>query len=98
MEVFKTEQVIRVLRPTIHTSGDYTCRVATFMMEQAATHTLIIFGNNNHYLSIHYKQLFHYRPWGRPLPLTLLPAYLHQPVLLGLPGLPRAVPLPYLVQ
>ena len=43
-EVFKTDQVIRVLRPTIHTSGQYTCRVATFTQERATTHSLIVFG------------------------------------------------------
>ena len=44
-EGFKTDQVIRVLRPTIHTSGEYTCRVATFTQESATTHSLIVFGN-----------------------------------------------------
>ena len=44
-ELFKTDQVIRVLRPTIHTSGEYTCRVATFTQERATTHSLIVFGN-----------------------------------------------------
>ena len=43
---FKTEQVIRVVRPTIHTSGEYTCKVATFMEEQISTHHLLVFGKS----------------------------------------------------
>ena len=45
-EGYKTEQVIRVLRPTIHISGDFNCRVATFTQEYIGTHSLIVFGKN----------------------------------------------------
>ena len=41
---FRAEQVIRVSRPTIHTAGDYTCKVATFTQESASTHSLVVFG------------------------------------------------------
>ena len=38
------EQVVRVERPGVHLSGDYSCKVATFFTEQKSTHKLIIFG------------------------------------------------------
>jgi hypothetical protein len=41
---YKTEQVIRVVRPSIHMSGHYHCKVATFTQEDLSTHNLVIFG------------------------------------------------------
>ena len=40
---FRTEQIIRVMRPNIHLSGSYTCKVATFTQEETAIHHLVIF-------------------------------------------------------
>ena len=40
---YKTEQVIRVMRPNIHLSGVYTCKVSTFTQEDATSHQLVIF-------------------------------------------------------
>lgn len=37
-------QVVRVLRPSVHLSGSYTCKVATFYTELRSSHTLIIYG------------------------------------------------------
>ena len=47
---YKTDQVIRVVRPTIYTSGEYTCKVATFMQEHISTHNLLVFGRIIHNL------------------------------------------------
>ena len=43
-EGYRIDQVIRVERPSVHLSGDYACKVATFMMEERSRHNLIIFG------------------------------------------------------
>ena len=40
---YMTKQVIRVMRPNIHLSGSYTCKVATFTQEDATSHQLVIF-------------------------------------------------------
>lgn len=40
---FRIDQNIRVERPSVHLSGDYTCKVAAFLMEESSTHNLIIF-------------------------------------------------------
>ena len=40
---YKTDQVIRVFHPSIHTSGDYHCKVATFTEEDTSSHSLMIF-------------------------------------------------------
>ena len=42
---FMIEQVVRVERPSVHLSGNYSCKVASFFTEQSTTHSLIIFGN-----------------------------------------------------
>ena len=42
--LYRLDQVVRVLRPSVHLSGDYTCKVATFYTEHRAGHTLIIYG------------------------------------------------------
>ena len=56
---FRAEQVIHVFLPTIHTSGDYTCKVATFTQESASTHSLVVFGKTTHLNSGHaYNLLF----------------------------------------
>ena len=41
---YRTEQVIRVDKPSLVTSGAYTCKVATFTSEMIASHSLLIFG------------------------------------------------------
>ena len=46
LTLYRLEQVVRVLRPSVHLSGDYTCKVATFYTEHRASHTLIIYGEN----------------------------------------------------
>ena len=46
-ELYRLEQVVRVLRPSVHLSGEYTCKVATFYTEHRASHTLIIYGESN---------------------------------------------------
>ena len=97
-EGFLTEQVIRVLRPTIHTSGDYTCRVATFTQEEAATHRLIVFGKTVHVPAPSTHTPVYSRPRCRALPVPLLPPSQPQPVLLCLASIPRAKPLLVLVQ
>ena len=43
-DTFRVEQVIRVIQPSILTSGVYTCKVATFTSEQITSHNLLIFG------------------------------------------------------
>ena len=45
---FTIEQVIRVERPSVHLSGDYTCKVASFFAEERTTHNLIIFGKEEY--------------------------------------------------
>ena len=40
----RIEQIIRVERPSVHLSGDYTCKVASFFTEELYTHNLIFFG------------------------------------------------------
>ena len=40
----RISQIIRVSRPSVHLSGDYTCKVASFFMEESSAHNLIIFG------------------------------------------------------
>ena len=40
------EQKLRIERPSVHLSGDYTCKVATFFAEQNNSHNLLIFGRN----------------------------------------------------
>ena len=42
--VYQVAQVVRVAAPSLHTSGPYTCKVATFTTEMTDTHTLLIFG------------------------------------------------------
>jgi len=42
-DTFRVEQVIRVIQPSILTSGVYTCKVATFTSEQITSHNLLIF-------------------------------------------------------
>ena len=42
----RISQIIRVLRPSVHLSGDYTCKVASFFMEESSVHNLIIFGKS----------------------------------------------------
>ena len=41
---YRTEQVIRVDKPSLVTSGSYTCKAATFTSEMIASHSLLIFG------------------------------------------------------
>ena len=41
---YSTQQVIRVNKPSLVTSGAYTCKVATFTSEMIASHSLLIFG------------------------------------------------------
>ena len=41
---YKIEQKVRIERPSVHLSGDYTCKVATFFAEQNTSHNLLIFG------------------------------------------------------
>ena len=41
---YKIEQKVRIERPSVHLSGDYTCKVATFFAEQNSSHNLLIFG------------------------------------------------------
>ena len=41
---YRTEQVIRVDKPSLVTSGEYTCKVATFTSEMITSHSLLIFG------------------------------------------------------
>jgi hypothetical protein len=43
-EGFGMNQNIRVQRLSVHLSGDYTCKVATFMREESSRHNIIIFG------------------------------------------------------
>lgn len=43
---YRTEQVIRVDKPSLVTSGAYTCKVATFTSEIIASHSLLIFGES----------------------------------------------------
>ena len=69
---YKTEQVIRVLRPSIHMSGHYHCKVATFTQEDTSTHSLVIYGKNTCHIIIFYIPPYS-RPRCRPLPLLLLP-------------------------
>jgi hypothetical protein len=40
----RISQIICVSRPSVHLSGDYTCKVASFFMEESSAHNLIIFG------------------------------------------------------
>ena len=47
-DTFRVEQVIRVIQPSILTSGVYTCKVATFTSEQITSHNLLIFGMKRH--------------------------------------------------
>ena len=41
---FQIEQKLRVGRPSVHLSGVYTCKVATFFSEQNSSHNLLLFG------------------------------------------------------
>ena len=69
---YKTEQVIHVLRPSIHMSGQYHCKVATFTQEDISTHSLVIYGKNTCHIIIFYIPPYS-RPRCGPLPLLLLP-------------------------
>ena len=40
---YKVEQTIRIHRPSIYLTGNYTCKVATFFTEQKSRHQVIIF-------------------------------------------------------
>ena len=42
----KLVQTVRVQRPAVHLSGQYTCKVATFFKEEKSRHKLIIFGES----------------------------------------------------
>ena len=39
----RIDQIIRVERPSVHLSGDYTCKVASFFAEERSSHNLLIF-------------------------------------------------------
>ena len=41
---FEIEQKVRIGRPFVHLSGQYTCKVATFLSEQNSSHNLLLFG------------------------------------------------------
>ena len=45
--IYRLEQVVRILRPSVHLSGHYTCKVATFYTEHRASHQLIIYGRKS---------------------------------------------------
>ena len=40
----RIEQTLRIERPSVHLSGDYSCKVASFSKEESSTHNLLIFG------------------------------------------------------
>ena len=40
----RIEQILRIERPSVHLSGDYSCKVASFFTEESSTHNLLIFG------------------------------------------------------
>ena len=96
---FKTEQVIRVARPTIYTSGEYNCKVATFTQEYISTHHLLVFGKRiPHFFSKYVFTFLYSRPWHRALPVIRGPLYGYLCVLQLSPGVPGARPLPDLAQ
>ena len=43
-EGYRIKEVIRVARPSVHLSGDFTCKVATFLQEERSGHNLVIYG------------------------------------------------------
>ena len=45
-QVHKLDLSVRIARPSVHLSGTYTCKVATFFDEQKSTHSVIIYGKN----------------------------------------------------
>ena len=45
-QVHKLDLSLRIARPSVHLSGTYTCKVATFFDEQKSTHSVIIYGKN----------------------------------------------------
>ena len=45
-QVHKLDLSVRIARPSVHLSGIYTCKVATFFDEQKSTHSVIIYGKN----------------------------------------------------
>ena len=49
---YRTEQVIRVDKPSLVTSGTYTCKAATFTSEMIASHSLLIFGELLRYVEL----------------------------------------------
>ena len=51
---FKIAQKVRVERPSVHLSGPYTCKVATFFSEKNSSHNLLIFGK--HFMLFHSRQ------------------------------------------
>jgi len=42
-QVHKLDLSVRIARPSVHLSGTYTCKVATFFDEQKSTHSVIIY-------------------------------------------------------
>ena len=40
-------QTVRIQRPAVHLSGQYTCKVATFFKEEKTRHKVIIFGKSS---------------------------------------------------
>ena len=43
----RVEQVLRIEKPSMHLSGKYTCRVATFTHEEKKSHTMTVFGEQD---------------------------------------------------
>ena len=58
--VHKLQLSVRIARPSVHLSGIYTCKVATFFTEQKSAHSVIIYGKNknNTFYSIYFTQIF----------------------------------------
>ena len=42
--VYILDQTVRIERPSVTLSGNYTCKVATFFTEQRATKNIVIYG------------------------------------------------------
>ena len=78
----RISQIIRVLRPSVHLSGDYTCKVASFFMEESSAHNLIIFGKIPMILDYVITMLC-CRPWPRPCPVLYDCGWPDKPVLSG---------------
>ena len=62
-DTFRVEQVIRVIQPSILTSGVYTCKVATFTSEQITSHNLLIFGKSYFVFTIEQHTAKSWKRW-----------------------------------